>query len=50
MKLCYLLPSWDTSLTFHGEIRGEEYHGSRDLRTSNGGSSLYAMRNFLGDS
>jgi hypothetical protein len=24
----------------HSEVRGGEWHGSRDLRTSNGGSSL----------
>jgi hypothetical protein len=35
---------------FHGDVRGEEYHGNRDMRTSNGDSSLGAIRNFLGDS
>jgi hypothetical protein len=46
MKLCCLLPSWDTALMFHGEIRCEKCHGSRDLRTSNGGSSLYGDEEF----
>jgi hypothetical protein len=40
VELCYQLPSWDMSCTFHGEVRGGECHESRDLRTSNGGSSL----------
>ena len=26
--------------SFHGEVKGKECHGSRDLRTSNGGSKL----------
>jgi hypothetical protein len=39
VKLCCLLPSWDTSLTLDGEVGGEECHGSQDLSTSNGGSS-----------
>jgi hypothetical protein len=36
--------------TFHGEVRGRQYHGIRDKRTSNGGSSLCKVRNWLGDS
>jgi hypothetical protein len=36
-RLCYL---WGMSFSFHGEVRGGEWHGRRDLRTSNGGSSL----------
>jgi hypothetical protein len=29
----------DMSFEFHGEIRGDEWHGSQDLRTSNDSSS-----------
>jgi hypothetical protein len=46
VKLCYMLPSWDMSLTINDEVRGEECHGSRDLRTSNGGSSLCGDEEF----
>jgi hypothetical protein len=31
------LSSWDMSFSFHGEVRGEERHGSRDLRIGPGG-------------
>jgi hypothetical protein len=46
VKLCCLLPSWDTSLMFHGEVRCGECHGSWDLRTSNGGLNLCADEEF----
>jgi hypothetical protein len=35
-KLCYLFPSWDTSLTFHGEVRSGECEDNPDMRTNNG--------------
>jgi hypothetical protein len=31
---------------FYGEVKGKECHGSQDLRTSNGGSSLYGVKEF----
>jgi acyl-CoA thioesterase len=40
VKLWYLLPSWDTSFWFHGEVRGDEWHERRVLRTSAGGSRI----------
>jgi hypothetical protein len=39
-KLCFLLPSCDTSFMFHGEVRDGEWHGCQVLRTSNDDSSL----------
>jgi hypothetical protein len=46
VKLYCLLPSWDTSLTFYGEVRDEEFHGSRDPRTNIGGLSLGGNEEF----
>jgi hypothetical protein len=43
-KLCYLLPSWDMS--FHGEVRGGEYHESQDQWISKGGLSLSGDEEF----
>jgi hypothetical protein len=34
------------SFTFHGEMRGEECHGSQDMRIINGGSSFYGDEEF----
>jgi hypothetical protein len=34
-KLCYPLLSWDTSLTFHDEVRSREWHDIQDMRTRN---------------
>jgi hypothetical protein len=46
-KLCWLLISWGT-FSFYSS--GGECYESRDLRTSDGGSTPVAMRNWLGDS
>jgi hypothetical protein len=45
-QLCYRILSWDMCFMFHSEVRGEEYHESRDLINSDGGSSLCVDEKF----
>jgi hypothetical protein len=49
-KLYCLLPSCDTSLKFHGEVKGGECHKSRDQGLAMVVRVFVAIRNFLGDS
>jgi hypothetical protein len=45
-KLRYVLPLWDMSFEFYGEVRGGECHIGKGVRTSNRGSSLHGDEEF----
>jgi hypothetical protein len=45
-KLCYLLPSWDVSFSFHDEVKDGIFYGSRDMWTTKGGLSLRGDEDF----